>query len=183
MRDTRQDILNFWFVETPSPQWFQKSDVFDQQILERFKISYKLAREGACDGWQDSPDGTVALCLLLDQFPRRMFRGTEQAYHADKQALLVAKRAIARECDQALDLIKQRFIYMPFTQSENLADQQKSVQYFEKNKEGDPVAYMHAQKRCKVIEAFGRFPQRNAVLGRENTPEEEEYLADPRSVL
>ena len=183
MRDTKQDILNFWFVETPPAQWFRKSDVFDQQILDRFKVSYNLALEGLSDSWQESPEGAVALCLLLDQFPRHMFRGTKEAYQADQQALLVAKRAISRGYDQMLDDVQKRFLYFPFTQSEDLNDQKKSVAYFETMKEVDPAAHMHAEKRLKVIEAYGRFPQRNQVLGRENSPEEDEYLASKGATL
>lgn len=177
MRDTKEEILHFWFEETAPSQWFQKNEVFDGQITDRFLVSYEMAANGLCDGWSSEPDGCLALCLLLDQFPRNMFRGLPRAFATDKKALLVAKYAISKKFDQLLPPIQRRFIYLPYEHSEKLSDQEKAVALFAAMKEHDPMGYDYAVRHYEVIERFGRFPHRNKVLGRENTPEEEEYLA------
>lgn len=140
---------------------------------------YKMARDGMCESWQDTPDGMLALCIVLDQFPRNMFRGDPAAYATDGKALLAAKMSVARKYDLLLPAIKRRFLYLPFEHSESLADQQKSVALFEAIREDDPQGYDYARKHLEVIEIYGRFPHRNAILGRENTPEEDAYLAQP----
>ena len=179
MKDFKTEILDFWFVETAPVQWFQKNDEFDALIRERFLSLYEKAKEGYYDGWMQDADGFLALCILLDQFPRNMFRDTPRAFESDAKALEVAKKAVALGLDQVLLQIKRRFIYLPFEHSENLEDQQRSVEFFESMKEEDPLGYDYAIRHFKVIEKFGRFPHRNAVLGRENSADETEYLAKP----
>lgn len=179
MRDTKQEIIHFWFEETEPQLWFQKNDDFDAMIRERFEVTYEMARDGLCNPWSDDAEGALALCIVLDQFPRNMFRGTAAAFATDEQALLVAKRAISKGFDQVLTPMKRRFLYLPFEHSENLTDQKRSVELFEAMKEDDPLGYEYAVRHLEVIEQFGRFPHRNRALGRENTPEEEVYLADP----
>lgn len=179
MRDSRQDILHFWFEETDPVQWFQVSEAFDDLVRERFKVIYDMARDGLCDSWQQDAAGALALCIVLDQFPRNMFRGTPQAFATDAQALKIARTAIDKGFDQLMPPEKRRFMYLPYEHSENMDDQKKSVALFEAMKEKDPVGYDYALRHLEVIEKFGRFPHRNAILGRENTPEEDEYLAQP----
>jgi uncharacterized protein (DUF924 family) len=177
MRDTREEIIHFWFEETEPQQWFQKNETFDQSIKERFLTIYNMARDGLCDGWNQDADGCLALCILLDQFPRNMFRGTSQAFATDGKALLVAKYAVSKGYDQILPPVKRTFLYLPFEHSEDLRDQQKSADLFAVMKDDEPLAYDYALRHMAIIEQFGRFPHRNAVLNRDNTPEEEEYLA------
>lgn len=176
MRDTKQEVIKFWFEETQPQQWFQKNPDFDAHIKERFKTSYEMARDGLCSDWTKDAPGCLALCLVLDQFPRNMFRGTPASFATDEQALLVSKQALHRGYDQVLSPIKRRFLYLPFEHSENLADQKKSVSLFETMKDDDPLGYDYAVRHKDVIERFGRFPHRNAILGRESTPEEIEFL-------
>ena len=179
MRDTKEEILHFWFVESKPSQWFQKNDTYDNQIRDRFMVTYNMARDGLCDGWNTEADGCLALCLVLDQFPRNMFRGQPESFATDAKALLVAKYAIAKGLDQLLPAERRRFVYLPFEHSENLTDQKRCVALFETIKDKDPLGLDYALRHRAVIEKFGRFPHRNAILGRENTPEEEEYLAQP----
>ena len=181
MRDSKQEVIHFWFKETQPQQWFQKNDQFDEQVKERFLSVYELARDGLCDGWKNSAEGCLALCVVLDQFPRNMFRGTPDMFATDMKALLVAKHAISQGFDQVLKPEERRFLYLPFEHSENMNDQKKSVELFEKMKKDDPLGYEYAVRHVEVIEKYGRFPHRNKIIGRESTPEEEEYLAQPNS--
>ncbi len=178
MKDFQKDILNFWFVETQPKQWFQVSEEFDQAIRDRFMEPYDMAVCGKFDDWQNDADGALALCILLDQMPRNMFRGTPKAFDTDKKALIVSKYAISKGLDQVLSAQKRRFIYLPFEHSENLNDQRRSVELFEKTKNDDPMGYDYAMRHLRVIEEFNRFPHRNKILGRGNTPEEDIYLSN-----
>jgi uncharacterized protein (DUF924 family) len=179
MRDSRHEILHFWFAETEPAQWFQKNEAFDDEVRHRFLATYKMARDGMCDDWKQNAEGCLALILLLDQFPRNMFRDRPEAFATDGKALVVAKFTISRGYDQVLPFVQRRFVYLPFEHSENLADQKRSVQLFETMEDEDPLALEYARRHLKVIEQFGRFPHRNKILGRDNMPEEDEYLAQP----
>lgn len=179
MRDSQTDILTFWFDETQPQQWFQTNPDFDALIRDRFMGAYEKARDGILDDWRRDADGCLALCILLDQFPRNMFRGSPDAFATDGKALVVAKYALSKGFDQVLPPTKRRFLYLPYEHSENLNDQRKCVELFEKMTKDDPLGYDYAVRHLKVIEAYGRFPHRNKVLGRMSTPEEEEYLARP----
>ncbi|MCI5060290.1 MAG: DUF924 domain-containing protein [Alphaproteobacteria bacterium] len=179
MKDFQKEIIDFWFVETQPQQWFQVNAEFDARVKERFLDFYQNASQGTYDEWQKSADGALALCILLDQMPRNMFRGTPQAFETDKKALVIAKFALSKGLDQVLSPQKRRFLYLPFEHSENLNDQRRCVELFEKMKDDDPLGYDYALRHLKVIEEFGRFPHRNKILGRDNTPEEEAYLAQP----
>ncbi len=181
MRDTKQEIIHFWFEETAPQQWFQKNSDFDDQIRDRFLVTYEMARDGLCDGWNRDAEGCLALCILLDQFPRNMFRGEADAFSTDGKALLVAKYAVSNGFDQVLHVTQRGFVYLPYEHSEKMEDQKKSVKFFEKMKKDDPLGYDYALRHMELIERFGRFPHRNARLGRKSTPEEEEYLAAPGS--
>ena len=177
MRDTKEEILHFWFEETEPVQWFQRNETFDSQITDRFLVSYEMAQDGLCDGWNRDADGCLALCILLDQFPRNMFRDTPRAFATDDKALLIAKHTIRQGFDQVLPPIQRRFIYLPFEHSEKLPEQKRSLELFKTMQAEDPLGYDYAVRHYEVIEKYNRFPHRNKILGRENTPEEEEYLA------
>ncbi len=176
MRDTKQEIIHFWFVETEPQLWFQKNDAFDSRVRDRFLVTYEMARDGLCDAWVNDAHGALALCVVLDQFPRNMFRGRPEAFATDEAALLCAKRSVSKGFDQILAPEKRRFLYMPFMHSEKISDQKRSVELFKSMIDLEPLSYEYALKHLKVIEDFGRFPHRNAILGRQTTPEEQAYL-------
>lgn len=179
MRDTKLEVLKFWFEETIPAQWFQKNDAFDTEVRERFLVTYDMAAKDLCTDWGRDADGSLALCIVLDQFPRNMFRGTPKAFETDAKALLVARAAIQKGFDLLHSPIKRRFLYLPFEHSEVLADQKRSVDLFKGMKDTDPLGYEYALKHYEVIEKFGRFPHRNTILGRESTEEELKYLNLP----
>lgn len=179
MRDTKQEVLRFWFDEVEPAQWFQKNDSFDAEIRERFLTTYEMARRDLCSDWTRDADGVLALCLVLDQFPRNMFRDTPKAFVTDSKILPIVKEALNKGFNQLLSSKKRRFFYMPFMHSENLSDQKRSVKLFETMKKDDPLSFEYAAKHHEVIEKFGRFPHRNAILGRESSEEELEYLKLP----
>jgi uncharacterized protein (DUF924 family) len=190
-----EDVLGFWFGEPPDPHrnpasaryrqaWFDKDDAFDTQIRERFLALHEEAAAGHLRAWADESRSAVALLLLLDQFPRNLFRGTPRAFATDELARATARHALARGLDVTLPLVWRWFIYLPFEHSESLADQRLSVSLFEGLVAHDPSqkeGLLYARKHLEVIERFGRFPHRNALLGRESTPEEAEFLKQPGS--
>jgi uncharacterized protein (DUF924 family) len=179
MRDSKQEVLKFWFEETVPAQWFQKNDAFDAELRERFMTVYDMATKDMCDEWARDAYGALALCLVLDQFPRNMFRKSPRAYATDAKALVIARGAVHKGFDQILEPVKRRFLYLPFEHSEVLEDQKRSVSLFETMRDVDPLGYEYALKHHEVIEKFGRFPHRNAVLGRDSTEEELDYLILP----
>jgi len=176
MKNSLEDVISFWFIETSPVQWFQVSPVFDELVKERFLDLFHFAGQGFCDDWAMSADGAMALTLIFDQFPRNMFRDSSQSYQTDDKARAVVERAIERGFDQLFVPMKRRFFYLPFEHSENLDHQRQAVALFEKMKDEEPLAYDYAVRHCQVIEKFGRFPHRNKILGRESSPEEMEYL-------
>jgi len=190
---TATKILTFWFDAPDAPNsqygqqrkvWFRKDPEFDQQIRERFLEPYELARQGHLDNWQQSPRTALALTILLDQFPRNMFRGTPRSFEADGQALQIAQRAIAQHYDQVLLPVERMFFYLPFEHSENLHHQNQAVSHFEQLVRVAPALQPtldYAYRHQEVIEQFGRFPHRNAILKRPSTPEEVAFLQEPGS--
>lgn len=184
------EILDFWFDSPQSPDygkersfWFTKKPEFDRQLSDRFLSTYEQAAAGELDSWEDSPRSCLALLLLLDQFPRNMFRGTPKSFATDAKALAVANNAIAKGFDQYLLPVQRWFIYLPFEHSENIADQQRCVDLFATLKDDpDSAATIdYALRHKSVIERFGRFPHRNKILGRETTLAESEFLKQPGS--
>lgn len=187
------DILHYWFgapetedsrYEMRRKLWFGKSEATDQEIRDRFLSAYHQAAAGELDSWQNTPETCLALIILLDQFPRNLFRGTSQAFATDSKALMVAKGAIARQLDQQLLPLHRLFVYLPLEHSENLADQHQCVALMKQAADLSPEladAHDYAIRHLRVIEQFGRFPHRNAILGRESTPEELEFLKQPGS--
>ncbi len=172
-----QDVLDFWFG-ADRKAWFEKNPAFDEEIRARFLPLYERAASGALEAWRAAPDSCLALVILLDQFPRNMFRGSARAFAADPLALQAAKHAVSQRFDQGLSLDERTFLYLPFEHSESLADQARGCELMQPL--GEEV-YRYAVRHREIIERFGRFPHRNAALGRENTPEETAFLKQPGS--
>ena len=175
---TPADILSFWRAASRD-KWFEKDDAFDGEIRARFLTIYQAAAAGRLVAWEDDPEGAPALAIVLDQLPRNMFRGDARTYAADPLARAVVDRAIARGFDQSFPPVERRFFYLPFEHSENLADQERGVALC--RAAGDEEGVKYSQIHADIIRRFGRFPHRNAVLGRTSTPEEEEFLKQPGS--
>jgi uncharacterized protein (DUF924 family) len=179
-------ILLFWFGDPASTDygkaksfWFHSTPEIDQSIRKDYELTYKLASAGKLDDWVKTPQGCLALILVLDQFPRNMFRGTPQAYVSDEKALQTAKIAIRKGFDQKLQPFQRQFIYLPFMHSENPEDQQKSVELYKALGDEDNLKY--AINHREIIMRFGRFPHRNVILNRPSTPEEKAFLQQPGS--
>ncbi len=181
MRDAKSEILQFWFEETKPAQWFQKNPDFDSEITARFEPDYNMAVVNIYDGWMDTGKGCLALIILLDQFPRNMFRDTPKMFATDHKALEVAKHVVEKKFDLMMTLHEKVFTYLPFEHSENLDDQKTSLNLFKPTKDDDTTFYNYAVRHYDVIKKFGRFPHRNAILERQNTKLEDEYLAQPDS--
>jgi len=203
MKEQIEEILKYWFdglddstpVDTNSAQfrtWFGKDDATDREIGARFEDVYEQAAEGACGGWETSPRGMLALVILLDQFPRNLYRETSRAFETDSRALAVCLRAMGKGADENLSLIERMFLYMPLMHAESREIQEKSLQSFSLleqlagNRSPENVdffAYSHeyAKKHKAIIDRFGHYPHRNAALGRRTTPEEDEFLKGPDS--
>jgi uncharacterized protein (DUF924 family) len=180
-----REILDFWFGSPGSPDygkpksfWFSKKPEFDEELRIRFLTDYQKAAGGYLDDWMDSPDSCLALILLLDQFPRNVFRDTPEAFATDWEALSVAQHAIAQRYDQKLLPVQRWFVYLPFEHSESLEHQSQAVRLFQQlDDDPDSVSSIdYAVRHMQVIERFGRFPHRNQILGRISTPEEKEFL-------
>jgi len=184
------DVLRFWFGAPGSSelgrsrrQWFAKSDDFDALIRERFLATHEAAAAGRLDGWAERPLAALALVVALDQFPRNMFRGTPRAFATDARALAVARGIVSRGFDAAYFPVQRWFAYLPFEHAEDLGAQTESLALFARS-QGDPGSagtLGYAMRHYAVIERFGRFPHRNAILGRASTPEEVAFLATPGS--
>jgi uncharacterized protein (DUF924 family) len=168
-------LLDFWFEQETKARWYDSTPAFDLLCRQRFGELAARASKGELLGFEQTAEGALALCLLLDQLPRNLFRGTPRAFAADPEAVAVATRALARGFDQALDLERRKFLYMPFMHSERLADQERSVALAQALDDGETLPY--AEEHADIIRRFGRFPHRNGILGRKSTPEEEAFLA------
>jgi uncharacterized protein (DUF924 family) len=167
------DILQFWRA-AGEDRWFNRDDAFDAEIRRRFLPAYQTATGGQLDDLEATPEGALALLILLDQMPRNMFRGTAQAYAADPLARAVAHRALARGFDRSFPLQERQFFYLPFMHSEALADQERCIELY--RNAGDVEGLKYAEQHAAIIRRFGRFPHRNALLGRPTTAEEQAFL-------
>jgi uncharacterized protein (DUF924 family) len=184
-----QDVLDFWFGVPGSPQhgaardfWFRKSDVTDAAVRTRFGADVEAALVGERASWVEGTRTALALLLLLDQFTRNIFRDTPRAFTGDAQALAVAKSLVARGKDRTLSPIERWFVYLPFEHAESLPMQEEALRLYEGLAgEGYPDAFEWARKHYDVIARFGRFPHRNAILGRSSTEEEIRFLEQPGS--
>ncbi len=191
-------ILEFWFggpedagsVSSDRGKfWFRGGDEVDRQIRKKFSKSLELAARGELDDWRRTPQGTLALILVLDQLPRNMFRGSAQAYAYDRQAQSLCLNGLAQGIDTSLTVPERAFFYMPLEHAEDLSLQQQSVAVFTRLLEEAQAPLQglckgfldYALRHLEVIERFGRFPHRNEVLGRNSTDEEIEFLKQPGS--
>jgi uncharacterized protein (DUF924 family) len=167
------DVLAFWLA-AGTDRWFGKDESFDAEIRARFQGIYNDAAAGRLSSWENTPDGALAVVIMLDQFPRNMFRGSGRAYATDSLARVVAGRAIAKGFDQQTAMPARAFFYLPFEHSENAADQEYCLGLLQAAGDADLVEW--AQLHADVIRRFGRFPHRNTVLGRATTQEEQAFL-------
>jgi uncharacterized protein (DUF924 family) len=180
-------VLEFWFGQNwqtdlkPRKEWFQKDPNFDQAVREWFLGTYEQAIAGQLDHWLDGALSTLALTIVYDQFPRNMFRDSAKAFATDSKALMTAQHAIERDFDQDLAPIMRVFFYLPFEHSELLQHQNQAISYLQPFATDPELKsyYDFALKHQAVIDRFGRFPHRNAILGRQSTPEELEFLQQP----
>jgi uncharacterized protein (DUF924 family) len=172
-------ILAFW-REAGRERWYERNEAFDAEVRHRFLALWQKAIAGELASWEDSDDGALALIIVLDQFPRNMFRGTPQAFASDALARDVARRAIDRGVDTRVDPVLREFLYLPFMHSEHLPDQLHCVALFQNagnaSKADHAENLKYARVHADIIQRFGRFPHRNRLLGRDTTEEEQAFL-------
>ena len=166
------DVLRFWREAGPD-KWYAKDEVFDAHVRATFLATYEAAADGKLAPWEATAEGALALVIVLDQFPRNMFRGDARAFAADATARAVANRALKRGYDQDVSAEERGFLFLPFMHSEDVNDQQRCVELY--RAAGDENL-KYALEHAEVIRRFGRFPHRNAVLGRTTTPQEQAFL-------
>lgn len=169
-----EELLEFWFHEDTRPFWYQPTPAFDQTIRKRFAELFARAATGELKSWEASAQGCLALCILLDQMPRSMFRDDRRAFGADDKVLAIAERAVAQRFDQELPPEQKQFLYTPFMRSEQLSNQLRAFALFEAA--GLRHGSEQVEQRMAIIRRFGRFPHRNATLGRLSTADEIEFL-------
>ena len=181
-----RDILDFWFGPKPHssrPEWFRKDPAFDATIRARFGDAIEAALSGALSGPGDDARSALAHVVLLDQFTRNAFRDTPRAFAGDGKALATAVAVVDAGLDRTLDHIERSFLYLPFEHSEDPVIQERSIALFTRLSEdsGDAALLEWAQKHATIVRRFGRYPHRNAILGRPSTPEEIAFLGEPGS--
>jgi uncharacterized protein (DUF924 family) len=167
------EVLAFWRAAGPD-KWFEKDTAFDADIALRFSYLWQAGRDGKLAPWEETPEGALALVIVLDQFPRNMFRGDKRTYESDGLARSVADRAIKRGFDRRVLHPERQFFYLPFMHSENLADQKLCMEL--SRDYGDDEFTKYAEQHADIIRRFGRFPHRNATLGRAISPQEQAFL-------
>ena len=184
MEPLAREILSFWFGTTdlsvevvPRQIWFRSTPEFDGYLSRTYTGVHERAAAGALDHFKDTPEDCLSLIIVLDQFPRNIYRGTARAYASDAKAREIAKHALARGYERNFHTRPRLFVYLPFEHSEILADQERGLELYRAL--NDERSLNSATAHHDAIRRFGRFPHRNAVMGRKNTPEEEEYLKDP----
>ena len=177
-----QEVLDFWF-QRERKAWFEKNPAFDEEIRQRFLCLYESGAAGKLNDWQETPTTCLALVILLDQFPRNLFRGTAKAFAADPMAREAAGLILANGWDRAMTPDERMFAYLPFEHSESLADQERCLALMKEIAVFPQTADLPkwAEAHLVIIRRFGRFPHRNAALGRDSTPEEIEFLKQPES--
>jgi uncharacterized protein (DUF924 family) len=174
-----KDIIQFWFSPETRSYWFVASDAFDAKVRERFGTLSEHASSGDLDDWARTPEGSLALILLLDQVPRNIRRHTAQAFQSDDKALALAKKAVSAGFDRSLAKDERLFFYLPFEHAEDRAAQDEAIRLIEAL--GDEEYTDYARRHRDIIYRFGRFPHRNELLRRTSTEAEIEYLKQPGS--
>jgi len=175
MNDTAAKILDFWLREVPESAWYKADDALDQTIRDRFQPVWERGKAQQGVDWALDSDGALAACILFDQFPRNMFRGSAEAFATDELGRQIARQAIEADTDIQAPLPGRRFFYMPFVHSEDLAVQDYGIEAIAERL-GVADALLHARAHREVIRRFGRFPFRNDALGRTTRPEEKEFM-------
>ena len=168
-----EDVISFWRA-AGYERWFEPDAQFDHAVRERFLGTHEAAATGELANWQQTPEGALALLILLDQFPRNMFRGTPRAFATDETARQIARGAIDNGFDRRVDPVMRSFFYLPFMHSEDVADQERCLALYRDLGDADGIKY--AEIHLDAIRRFGRFPHRNEILGRPSTPDEAAYL-------
>jgi len=186
-----ESVLHFWFAPEAGSElgsfrlhWFIPNPEFDRMCSERFLASYEDAAQGRLEDWRNEPRACLALILLLDQFPRNMFRGTARAFATDAKARELTRHAVASGYDREVSPVKRMFFYLPLEHSENLDDQRDSVRLARGLTAEDPIqaeVLKSAEEHLETIRRFGRFPARNQAIGRQSTQEEIDFLKDQKS--
>ena len=174
-----QHVIDFWFNEIDPGQWWRQSDEFDSQVRERFGQLHTMASRCELYGWRSVPLGRLAEIIVLDQFSRNMFRGAAQAFSTDSLALALAQAAVAAHVADELDPAKRAFLFMPFMHSEAPVIHEVAVRLF--SEDGMDSNLQFELRHKAIIDRFGRYPHRNAVLGRASSAEEIEFLKTPGS--
>ena len=174
-----QAVLDFWFKEIDAKQWWTKSAEFDQLIASRFGSLHAAASRCELQAWRETPPGRLAEIIVLDQFSRNMFRDQPQAFACDALALALAQTAVATQADAVLEIQQRAFVYMPYMHSESPLIHGTAQALFSQAGLESSLASEHQHKA--IIDRFGRYPHRNAILGRASTTEELEFLATPGS--
>ncbi|WP_374426968.1 DUF924 family protein [Tabrizicola sp.] len=170
------ELLDFWITEIGPKGWFNGGEEVDLACRDRFLDLWQAAHDGNLEHWVEGPTGTLAYLILTDQFPRNMFRGEARAFATDARARAAARRAVALGWDIAVPEPERTFFYLPFEHSEDLSDQEWSVELYSARMVEDADYLLHAKAHREIIARFGRFPFRNAALGRETTTEEQAFL-------
>jgi uncharacterized protein (DUF924 family) len=184
-----KDVLDFWFSERVQLLCFERDEAFDAEIREKFGDAVTAAQAGGLDEWRATPEGALALVILIDQMSRNIFRGSPQAFAGDPRALAIAQQIVESGADRGFSFTQRRFIYLPFEHSEDPKVQKQALKLFgslavecaaEHNVDA-AVQLLYAARHAEIIFRFGRYPHRNAVLGRVSTQEEETFLKEPNS--
>ena len=180
-----EKVLDFWFGRKNKTQfrwvWFKKSKATDKKIKKRFEKILHAAKAGKLSSWEKTPEGTLALLIVLDQFSRNIYRGNKKSFESDKQSLAIARRGLAKGYDKKMSSVERMFFYLPLTHCENPKVQNQSVALFKKirhTKQGKGP-YKYAVLHKQVIDTYGRFPHRNKIVGRKSNKKELEYLSKP----
>jgi uncharacterized protein (DUF924 family) len=186
-----REVLDFWFGAPEDPhhnrtraEWFRKDDAFDAEIRRRFGACIDEVLTGALDHWRTTTDGALAYVVTLDQFTRNAHRGTPKSFAGDTQALAAARAVVASGADRVLPGVRRQFLYLPFEHAEDMGMQDESMRLLGQLAQEEPALAdlpIWAGKHRVIIARFGRFPHRNAILGRPNTPEEEAFLKEAGS--
>ena len=173
------DIIKFWFGEIEPESWWKKDEALDQLIRERFSDVYQLAAKCELFEWRQDALGWLAEIIILDQFPRNMFRDTPQAFDTDRLAVILVQEAVANQVDRELTPPQKSFLYMPLMHSESALIHETAMELY--SQPGLEFNLDFEKKHKAIIDRFGRYPHRNAILGRESTDEEVEFLKSPES--
>ncbi|MGQ0741995.1 MAG: DUF924 family protein [Alphaproteobacteria bacterium] len=181
MISTPRDVLDFWFKETEPNLWFANDAAFDRRVRARFEETWRAARDAKLEDWKKNAEGALALVIVLDQFSRNMFRGRAASYSTDAPARAAADHAIRNKFDLEVPVGVRAFFYLPFMHSECMGDQESSVALIGERVGRDSTNYPYAVGHRAIVARFGRFPARNAALGRSSTAEETEFLRSQKA--